>query len=48
MTNPETSKEPSNAEELRQARKKRNRAVLALVFGLAVLFYVITIARMSV
>ena len=48
MTDSTKPSEPTNAEELRQARKKRNRAVVALVFGLAVLFYVITIARMSV
>ena len=39
---------PISADELRKARKTRNRAVLGFIFGLAVLFYVITIVRMSV
>jgi hypothetical protein len=48
MTDYTKPSEPKKAAEIRKARKKRNRAVVALVFGLAVLFYVITIARMSV
>ena len=48
MSNEVKSDVPTNAAELKAARKKRNRAVLGLIFGMAVLFYVITIVRMSV
>ncbi len=37
--------EPKTAQELVKMRKRRNMLVLWLVFGLAVLFYVITILK---
>ncbi len=42
-----TQQTPTTAAEMRQVRKNRNRVVFALIIGLAVLFYVITIARMG-
>jgi hypothetical protein len=35
------------AQEFRRRRRGRNRALLAVLLGLCVLFYVITIARMG-
>lgn len=42
-----TTKTPTTGEEMKKARKGRNLAVLALIFGLAALFYIITIVRMG-
>lgn len=42
-----TDKTPTTGEEMKKARKGRNLAVLALIFGLAALFYIITIVRMG-
>ncbi|MGC6411838.1 MAG: hypothetical protein ACON4F_03290 [Candidatus Puniceispirillaceae bacterium] len=40
-------KEPQTATELLVARRRRNHAILGVIFGLAALFYIITIVRMS-
>ena len=39
--------EPRTAAEMLQMRKKRNLWLIGLIFGLAVLFYFITILRMA-
>jgi len=39
--------EPRTAAEMMQMRKKRNLWLIGLIFGLAVLFYFITILRMA-
>lgn len=38
---------PKTADELRQARKRQNYAVLGLVFGLVLLFFLITVVRIG-
>ncbi|MEK9639904.1 MAG: hypothetical protein VW299_04075 [Alphaproteobacteria bacterium] len=35
------------ADELRQARKRQNYAVLGLIFGLVLLFFLITVVRIG-
>ena len=39
--------EPKTAKEMLAMRKSRNFWVLGLIFGLAILFYLITILRMA-
>ena len=41
----QTPKEPRTAQELVKMRKRRNMLMLWLVFGLAVLFYIVTILK---
>ena len=41
------SDQPETATEMRVMRKRSNFWILGLIFGLAVLFYVVTIVRMS-
>jgi len=41
-------KEPKTGAEMQAMRKRRNFWVLGLIFGLALLFYLITIFRMGV
>ena len=41
-------KEPKTGDEMQIIRKRRNLWVLGMIFGLALLFYVITIFRMGV
>ncbi len=38
---------PKTADELRQARKQQNYAVLGLIFGLVLLFFLITVVRIG-
>ena len=38
---------PKTADELKQARKRQNYAVLGLIFGLVLLFYLITVVRIG-
>jgi len=38
---------PKTADELRQARKWQNYAVLGLIFGLVLLFFLITVVRIG-
>lgn len=39
--------QPKTATELLVMRRRRNHAILGVIFGLAALFYIITIVRMS-
>ncbi len=39
--------EPKTSAELKQARKRQNYAVLGLIFGLVLLFYLITVVRIG-
>lgn len=41
-------KEPKTGAEMQAMRKSRNLWVLGLIFGLSILFYLITIFRMGV
>ena len=41
------SDQPETATEMKVMRKRSNLWILVLIFGLAVLFYVVTIVRMS-
>ena len=41
------SDQPETATEMKAMRKRSNLLILALIFGLAILFYVVTIVRMS-
>ena len=41
-------KEPKTGAEMQAMRKRRNYLVLGMIFGLALLFYFITIFRMGV
>ena len=41
-------KEPKTGTEMQAMRKRRNIWVLGMIFGLALLFYFITIFRMGV
>ena len=41
-------KEPKTGTEMQAMRKRRNFLVLSMIFGLALLFYFITIFRMGV
>ena len=43
-----TEQEPRTAQELIKQRKRRNMILVWLVFGLAVLFYVVTILKTGV
>jgi len=43
-----TEQEPRTAQELIKQRKRRNTILVWLVFGLAVLFYVVTILKTGV
>ncbi len=43
----ETPQEPRTGAEMQQMRRKRNLTLIGLIFGLAVLFYLITILRMA-
>jgi flagellar biogenesis protein FliO len=38
---------PKTADELRQARMRQNYAVLGLIFGLVLLFFLITVVRIG-
>ena len=38
---------PLEADEIRQRRRGRNRAIMLVLFGLAALFYAITIVKMT-
>ena len=38
---------PKTADELRQVRKRQNYAVLGLIFGLVLLFFLITVVRIG-
>ena len=40
-------REPKTGDEMVQMRRSRNRALLAAVAGLAVLFFLLTIVRMG-
>ena len=40
-------KEPKTGKEMQQMRRKRNLSVLGLIFGFAVLIYLVTILRME-
>ena len=40
-------RDPKTGEEMVQMRRSRNRALLAAIAGLAVLFFVLTIVRMG-
>ena len=42
-----TAMSDDNAQEFVRRRKARNRAMLVVLIGLCVLFYVMTIARMG-
>jgi hypothetical protein len=42
-----SQKEPKTGKEMQQMRRKRNLSVLGLIFGFAVLIYVVTILRME-
>ena len=38
---------PKTGNELKQARKRQNYTVLGLIFGLVLLFYLITVVRIG-
>ncbi len=38
---------PKTADELKRARKRQNYTVLGLIFGLVLLFYLITVVRIG-
>lgn len=40
-------REPKTAEEMQKMRKSRNTALLLVIAGLVVLFYVLTIVRVG-
>ena len=42
-----SQKEPQTGKEMQQMRRKRNLSVLGLIFGFAVLIYLVTILRME-
>ena len=42
-----TKQTPRTADELKQARKRQNYTVLGLIFGLVLLFYLITVVRIG-
>ena len=42
-----TKQTPKTADELKQARKRQNYTVLGLIFGLVLLFYLITVVRIG-
>ena len=42
-----SQKDPKTGKEMQQMRRKRNLSVLALIFGSAVLIYLVTILRME-
>jgi hypothetical protein len=42
-----SQKEPKTGKEMQQMRRKRNLSVLGLIFGFAVLIYVVTILKMG-
>ncbi len=39
--------EPKTSAELKQARKRQNYTILGLIFGLVLLFYLITVVRIG-
>ena len=39
--------EPKTSAELKQARKRQNYVILGLIFGLVLLFYLITVVRIG-
>jgi hypothetical protein len=43
----ERSRQPKTADEMQQMRKKRNRALLAVIAGLVVLFYLLTLVKVG-
>ena len=43
----ERSRQPKTAVEMQQMRKKRNLALLAVIAGLALLFYVLTLVKVG-
>ena len=42
-----SQKEPKTGKEMQLMRRKRNLVVLGLIFGFAVLIYLVTILRME-
>ena len=42
-----SKKSPKTADELKRERKGQNYAVLLLIFGLVLLFYLITVVRIG-
>ena len=43
-----SDKDPKTGAEMQAMRKRRNVWVLGLIFGLAILFYLVTIFRMGI
>jgi hypothetical protein len=43
----ERSRQPKTADEMQQMRKKRNHALLAVIAGLVVLFYLLTLVKVG-
>ena len=43
----ERSRQPKTAVEMQKMRKKRNLALLAVIAGLALLFYVLTLVKVG-
>ena len=43
----ERSRQPKTADEMQQMRKKRNLVLLAVIAGLALLFYVLTLVKVG-
>ena len=42
-----SQKDPKTGKEMQQMRRKRNLSVLGLIYGFAVLIYLVTILRME-
>ena len=43
----ERSRQPKTADEMRHIRKKRNLVLLAVIAGLVLLFYVLTLVKVG-
>ena len=43
----ERSRQPRTADEMQQMRKKRNVVLLAIIAGLVLLFYVLTLVKVG-
>ena len=43
----ECRRQPKTGEEMQQMRKKRNLALLAVISGLVILFYVLTLVKIG-
>jgi hypothetical protein len=43
----ERSRQPRTADEMQRMRKKRNLALLAIIAGLVLLFYVLTLVKVG-